>query len=322
MTSVLLQTAQSVAGLYLVGLLGFILAKTGFVGAEAKKLFPRLVTQVTLPPLLFSTVVKSFTREELGQLIYGSIIPVLSILAVFAVQSLFARRPGANPGRRGIVSVGSATSNTIFIGLPVNIALFGEAAVPFVLLYFFANTTFFWTLGNYTLSLDGASPAAASDIKRNLIFKALLSPPLLGFLTGIAFILAGTTPPGFFMDAAKLVGGMTSPLALLYIGMALSESSLSALKPDMDLAGVLSGRFILSPLAVLLLARLLFPEAPPLMVKVFLIQSSLPAAATLALMAAYHGSDSAFAGVVVSLSTIMSLAVIPAMMLAFSFLGF
>ncbi|MDR2613117.1 MAG: AEC family transporter [Deltaproteobacteria bacterium] len=319
MDGVILQTAESVAGLYLVGLLGFLLSATGFVGPEAKRLFPRLVTTVTLPPFLFVSVVRSFTRGELGQLIYGSIIPVLSILAVFAIASLYARRPGARPRRRGVVSVGSATSNTIFIGLPVNVALFGEGAVTYVLLYFFANTTFFWTLGNYTLSLDGKTPAA--DLRRNLIGKALLSPPLIGFMLGIASILLDSAPPGFVMDSARLVGSLTSPLALLYIGMALSESSLSSLRPDLDLLCVLLGRFVLSPLAVYLLARGLFPGAPPLMLKVFLIQSSLPAAATLALMAAYHGSDSAFAGVVVSFSTLLSLLVIPAMMLLFGHLG-
>ncbi|MDR1040617.1 MAG: AEC family transporter [Deltaproteobacteria bacterium] len=319
MSHVILQTAESVAGLYLVGLLGFFLSATGFVGPEAKKLFPKLVTQVSLPPLLFASVVNSFTRSELGRLIYGSLVPALSILTVFGLMLLYARRPGANRKRRGTVSVGAATSNTIFIGLPVNVALFGESALPFVLLYFFANTTFFWTLGNYTLSLDGAKPAA--NIRSDLIFKALLSPPFLGFLTGIAFIVLGVKPPGFLMDSARLVGGLTSPLALLYIGMALSDSSLAALKPDLDLAMLLFGRFVLSPLAVYLLALALFPSAPPLMIKVFLIQSSLPCAATLALMAAYHGSDASFGGVAVSLSTVLSLLVIPCFMMVFTVLG-
>jgi predicted permease len=220
--------------------------------------------------------------------------------------------------------VGSATSNTIFIGLPVNVALFGEAAVPFVLLYFFANTTFFWTLGNYALSLDGRPagdrPAGAPS-GRSLALKAVLSPPLLGFLLGIACILAGFTPPGFLMDAAGTVGGLTSPLALLYIGMALSGSPLASLRPDLDLAALLAGRFVLSPLAVYLLAALLFPSAPPLMLKVFLVQSSLPAAATLALMASYHGSDSAFAGMAVTLSTLLSLLTVPGLMLILARLG-
>ncbi|MDR1079935.1 MAG: AEC family transporter [Deltaproteobacteria bacterium] len=319
MGTVILQTAESVAGLYIVGLLGFFLSSTGFVGPEAKRLFPKLVTQVTLPPLLFTSVVNAFTRSELGDLIYGSVIPVLSILAVFAASTLYARRPGASPKRRGVIGVGAATSNTIFIGLPVNIALFGEVAIPYVLLYFFANTTFFWTLGNYTLSLDGGGKTA--DLRHNLIFKALLSPPLLGFLSGIALILMGVQPPKFLMDSARLVGGMTSPLALLYIGMALSGSSLSALKPDMDLAMLLAGRFVLSPLAVFVLAQLIFPTLPPLMLKVFLVQSSLPCAATLALMAAYHGSDASFAGIGVSLSTVLSLLTIPGLMLLFGWLG-
>jgi predicted permease len=320
MGNVILQTAESVSGLYLVGLLGFVLSVTGFMGPEAKKLFPKLVSQVTLPPFLFVSVIKNFTKGDLGHLIYGTAIPALSILIVFGLVSLYSRRPGATPARRGLISVGSATSNTIFIGVPVNIALFGEESLPYALLYFFVNTTFFWTLGNYTLSLDGR---VASDpgMKRKFIIKALLSPPLLGFLAGIAFILLDSTPPKFLMDSARIVGSLTTPLALLYIGIALSESSLSSLKPDLDLAAALCGRFVLSPVAVYILFRCIFPDAPPLMVKVFLIQCSLPAATNLAIMAAYHGSDTAFAGVQVSFTTILSLLTIPTYVLLFSILG-
>ena len=47
-------------------------------------------------------------------------------------------------------------SNTIFIGLPVNFVLFGEGSLPYVLLNYIANTSFFWTIGAYSIARDGA----------------------------------------------------------------------------------------------------------------------------------------------------------------------
>jgi predicted permease len=318
MGRVLLQTAEGVLSLYIVGLLGFILARTKFIGQESRMLFPKLVTVVALPPFLFVSVLKSFTREELFGLIYGTLIPIISIVSVFLLGLAFTRLAHVRRERRGLVSVASATSNTIFIGLPVNIALFGDQAVPCVLLYFFANTTFFWTLGNYTLSLDGTgSPGKFSAIAA---LKAIFSPPFIGFALGVTLLLLGKIPIKPIMDSCALVGSLTTPLALLFIGTTLAGCTFSSLRPDRDLAAVLLARFVVSPLVVLLLAKCLIP-IPPLMMKVFIIQSSLPAAANIALMAAYHSSDSAFGGVIVSVSTLMSLASIPAYMIILNYLN-
>jgi predicted permease len=321
MIEVILQTAQSVSGLYIVGLLGFILAKTGFFGFETRRIFPKLVTQIALPPYLFTAVSTSFGRDELFHLIYGSIIPILSILMTFFLGLLYCKFKGVSKGRVGIIGVGVGASNTIFIGLPVNIALFGERALPFVLLYFFANSSFFWTIGNYMLSRDGEKET--ESFRGLLALKAIMSPPLLGFILGIVFVAMGWVVPKVLLDSFRLVGSLTTPLALLFIGITMAGCSLSALKPDADLVFVLLGRFVLSPLCVYLLFKVFsFTNVPPLMIKVFMIQSSLPAATNLALMAGYHGGDGTFASVVVSFSTILSLITIPFFMFLFTYMSF
>jgi predicted permease len=315
MGQVFLQTAEGVLSLYIVGLLGFILAKTKFIGPEARLLFPKLVTIVTLPPFLFVSVLNSFTREELLSLLHGILIPIISILMLYVMGRLYNYLLHVKKERRGLVSVGAATSNTIFIGLPVNIALFGEQAVPYVLLYFFANTTFFWTIGNYSLSLDGVrSPEKFSGI---VAAKAILSPPFIGFAAGILFICLGKMPFKPIMESCSLVGGLTTPLALLFIGTTLASCTIKSLSPDRDLIAVMLARFVISPLVVFILASTLI-HIPPLMLKVFIIQSSLPAAANLALMSAYHSSDSVFGGLLVSISTLLSLISIPAFMMIFN----
>ena len=57
-------------------------------------------------------------------------------------------------------------SNTIFIGLPINMAIFGSRAVPYVLIYYIANTTFFWTWGVYKISQDSQTFAGLDDIPK------------------------------------------------------------------------------------------------------------------------------------------------------------
>ena len=64
---------------------------------------------------------------------------------------------------------------------PINQALFGDASIPYVLIYYMCNTTFFWTLGTYLIQRDGEGEAQF-DLKTSL--KKVFSPPLMGFILG------------------------------------------------------------------------------------------------------------------------------------------
>ena len=318
MIEVLHKAAEAVLTLFAMGLLGYILAKRNWFGPESRTLIPRLVTVIALPPYLFANIMHTFDRDQLGSLIYGVIVPAISIASVFMISLILARLLKIKHGRRGLFVVGCTASNTMFIGLPVNITLFGPEALPYVLLYFFANTTFFWTAGNYCLNLDG--PREPEPILSPATLKRLFSPPLLGFFLGLLLVVTELHPPAFVMNAADYVGSLTTPLAIIFIGLTLSTVSFKSFHLDRDVAAVLAGRFILSPLIIIILTGLF--ELPPLMAKVFIIQSSLPIVTSAVLLAGYHQADTAFASVTVSLSTLMAVGTIPFYMIVISLMNF
>ena len=320
MSAVIQQAVECVLSLFLIGLVGFVLAKRGWFSPETKAMLPRLVTIITLPPYLFANILTTFSHDQLMSLVYGSIIPMISVVLVFLISLPLAKILRVPRGRRGVFRAGLATSNTIFIGLPVNVALFGPDALPYVLLYFFANTTFFWTVGNYCLRIDGDGDQPPDKILSLATAKRVFSPPLLGFLVGVAAVMLNFQPPKFFMDAAHYIGGLTTPLAIIFIGIILASVSFRDLKPDRDVLALLIGRVTISPLVIYGLIRL-FP-LPPLMAKVFIIQASLPVISSAALLAGYYRTDVRYASVVVSLSTLLMLVTVPAYMVLLSVLPF
>lgn len=317
MIDVLIKSAEAVLTLFLMGLLGYVLARKNWFGPESRMLIPRLVTVVALPPYLFANILNVFDRQQLVSLIYGSIVPALSIFFVFMVSLGLTRLLKVRKGRRGLFVVGCTASNTMFIGLPVNITLFGPEALPYVLLYFFANTIFFWSVGNYSISLDGNRES--EPLLSLATVKRIVSPPLMGFGLGLLLVIINVRPPAFLMNTAGYVGSLTTPLAIIFIGATLAGISFKSLDLDRDVIAVLGGRFLLSPLAVITLTC--FIELPPMMAKVFIIQSSLPIVTSAALMAAYHQADSSFASVIVSLSTVLSIATIPFYMVVISLMN-
>ena len=285
------QAVECVLSLFLLGLVGFWLARKQWFPLDVKIFIPRLVTLITLPPYLFRNIVVTFNRDELFHLLGGLAAPAGSILITFGLAVVAARRLKLPPNRAGIFTTVCATSNTIFIGLPVNVALFGEAALPYVLLYFFVNTSFFWTVGNYQFSRG--TFREPEKILSPATFRRLFSPPLAGFFLGLLCVLSGCSPPRFLLDTAGYLGSLTTPLAIIFIGLTLAGASLGSLVPDRDVWLVLLGRFVVSPLTIIALLWLIKP--PPLMAKVFIIQSSLPAVITATLMADYYQLDAKFA---------------------------
>jgi predicted permease len=302
----------------LIGLVGYVLDKRGWFTLETKAMLPRLVTQVTLPPYLFGNIFTTFKHDDLLALLYGSVVPLISIIITFGISVALAKIMEMRPGRSGIFLTGFSTSNTIFIGLPVNLALFGEAALPYVLLYFFANTIFFWTIGNYCISRDGDRPRAALASLSTL--RLVFSPPLLGFILGVSAVMISLPLPSFCIDAATYIGGMTTPLAIIFIGITLAGISLKNMTIDRDVLALLFGRFVISPATIILLMRVF--ELPTLMAKVFVIQSSLPMGTTAVLLAAYYRADAHYASMTVSLSTILSMITVPLYMVILSLMAF
>lgn len=302
-----LQALEGVFGLLLIGLVGYVLAARNWFSAETRLMLPKFVTCVALPPYLMYTIIHSFRRDDLLHLIQGALLPFASVALTFALAVVLARISGVQKRHFGLFCASMSNSNTVFVGIPVNMALFGENALPYVLLYYFASTTFFWTVGQYAISRD--KQADGGKLRAGHMLKQIFSPPLLGFLTGLALTLCNLELPAFLQSAARYLGNLTTPLALLYLGIAIQGMGLRGLKISRDLALALAGRMVLSPLIMAGLAY--YAGVPELMRKVFIVQASLPVMMQTAILSAHYRTDPEFGALAVSLSTLLSILSIP-----------
>ena len=310
-----LHAVESVLSFSILGATGYVLAKKGWFQPESQILLSRLVTLVALPPYLFYNITTSFTREELFSQIHGCVVPFISIGIAILLALLMARFLRIPPGRRGIFCSSFAFSNTIYIGLPVNMALFGEAAVPYALLYYFANTTLFWTLGNYQLTADGEGMAAHFFSLKTL--KNIFSPPLCGFLLGLGVLLVNVELPVFLATTARYLGGLTTPLIIMSVGITLHGMGLRAFRLDREIFCICLGRFVIAPMLIAGLSWLI--PLPDLMRRVFIIQASLPIMSSLPLLASLYHTDEEYAAVAISVTTLFSLVTIPVFMAIVSY---
>ena len=208
--------------------------------------------------------------------------------------------------RVGVFCTVFFVSNTIFIGLPMTLALFGEEGIPYVMLYYMVNTTMFWVVAVHDMASDAG--VAAPWLSRKTL-KVVLNPPLLGFFAGIILVMLDWRLPMPIEASFRYLGGMTTPLAMLFIGIAISKVSLKDVTCDRELVAAMVGRFVICPLCVMVC--LPFFPLPKLMSDVFVMQAAMPAMTNTAIVSKVYGGDYKYAAMLTVVSTLLAVITTP-----------
>ena len=307
MLNFVLQALDGIFTIVLVVGIGYALSKKGWFDDKSSSLIAKLVTTVSLPLYMITSLTKNFTAEKLVQLAPDMLLPVGSMLLAMVVGKLFVKLLNIRAGRKGVFATNFFIANTMFIGLPVNLALFGDESIPSVMLYYMVNLIFFWTLGVQNIVAD--TTGKQSSLFSKTVLKKLWSPPLMGFVAAILLILLNVQLPRFLARGFQYVGNLTTPLSLIFIGIEISKINLREFNFERDILGGLFGRFIICPLCVLALVPLI--SISPISVKVFTMQAAMPAMTQMAIVAKQYGADSQYAASLSFITILFGLLVIP-----------
>ena len=290
-------------------LVGFVIGEKGWFDDKSRGLLAKLVTQVALPCYMLYTITQRFTAADLLKMLPALRFPALSMVILLGIATAVARIFAVRQDRRGLFISMFFNSNTIFVGLPINQALFGDASIPYVLIYYMCNTTFFWTLGTYLIQRDGEGEAQF-DLKTSL--KKVFSPPLMGFLLGLVLVMLQIKFPAFLASDLQYLGNLTTPLSMIFIGLSVSHIGLKQLVLKKDQLLIILGRFVVAPL--LMVTIVYWAPLPSLMKQVFIIQSAMPVMTNVPVVARLYGADSDYAAVMVTETTLATMVVIPILM--------
>ena len=307
--SLFLTSITSIIPIIAIIVLGYILQVKGWFGDDFGPNLSRLIMNVALPASIFVSVMKYLTLDKLislsGGLLYTFVAFILGYMVAYIAVMVFKVRPG----RRGTMMNTFVNANTIFIGLPLNVALFGDQALPYFLIYYITNTISTWTLGVYLMTSDSKSGQSKKATKFD--WKKLLPAPLVGFLVALLVLILRIPIPDFATNTLTYVGNIVTPLSLIYIGIVLAKAGLNTIAFDKDTIVTLVGRFILAPLIMLLVLKFFAPNMAAVEFKTFMIQSATPALAVLPILANQGKGDVEFSTNVVTLSTVLFIVVIP-----------
>lgn len=207
---VFFQSIESVISIILMIGLGYVLKSLGWFDEQFGGSISSLITKVALPASIFVSVMKNLTKSSLIELSGSLIYPIAAVIISYLIAYVLTKLLKIQPGRRGIFMNAVVNANTIFIGLPLNIALFGEASLPYFLIYYVTNTVSTWAFGVFLIANDDPTKDR-TEKKTKLNWKKLLPAPLLGFILALFFLVLEIPVPDFVNSTLNYVGGIVTP---------------------------------------------------------------------------------------------------------------
>ncbi len=230
-----MQIALAIGSIYLFILLGYV----------AKRLFRELDEKsITIMSVYFFQPFLTFwglTSANLQPTHWHSALLYLLIVAlVLGASVFFARRVFSDPKERSIASIAGLVGNTGNLGIPLGIALFGEASVIYTTLINLANVFVVYILGVYIYS------RGAFSIKASLL-NIIKIPIIPVAVIAIACNYLQITLPKPLMQSVTYGAYTAIVFQLFLFGMYLYRVRIRSLNVRLAVATV-AQKFVLLPL--------------------------------------------------------------------------
>ena len=316
MSDALLHTISNVLVLVLTAGIGWLAAQTGKLD-DTGRITTAKIVNLSIPFFLFNSVTTKFTHDQLVELLGMAWLPFVTVCLNLLISLALIRLGLVRRELSGTFTAAFTGSTVLFVGVPMTTALFGEEGIPYLLVYFFANCLYIWTVGLYNIQLDGVSRAHHQKPKLISLhsIRMLFSPPLLAFMAGVLVVLLALPIPQFISGTAKVIGQITSPLALIFIGMTIESLGFGKLKHlPREIWLILASCFILRPVVMYIVTG--FFDMEPIMRQVFVASAALPVSSVVAVLAKSYGADEEFASEAIGASTLGLVIILPVLILA------
>lgn len=282
--------------LFIFGLvaLGYLSGWTGLLRPATGDGLSEFAVGVALPALLFRTMV--------GADFHGT-VPWQLWLCYFAAAGLawtaghlVTTRVFRRDSAAGVVGgVGSAFSNTVLLGIPLVLGVFGQPGMEVLSLIVAVHLPILMMASIVLFEIFGrgdGEPIPLTDLAIEFVRKMLTNPLIVGILAGLPLPSLAVR----FVDALAGIGG---PLALFAMGLGLRKFGISGnVVPAVTLSAV---KLVLMPAVAL--AIVWFAGLPPLVAKVAVATAALPSGINSYLIAVQFGTGQALASNQMTIST-------------------
>jgi hypothetical protein len=261
---------------------------------------PTFITHITMPALFLVAMQLPFTRERVDNLRYLLLTAIIAYAIQFLVAFLLPFLLGERTSEdKGVYQFMMIFSNAAFMGFPVLLSIFGQESIFYGALFNIPFNALVFTLGVYLMQRD----------KSTFDFRKFLSPALVATVVGFLFFLFSVQIPEIISKPLTLIGEMTTPLSMIFIGASLSSVNVSNIFLNKKLYLVALFRLLVIPISLMLVLRPIIHD--PMVLGIPVIIMAMPVAAMCAIIAKAYGNDETLAAEGIFITTLLSMFTIP-----------
>ena len=286
-----------VVAMFIMMLIGAILYRAKLVDNTGSAQLASIALYVATPAVILQSLATSFDPDKLAA---GAACFVLSFLfpalSAFVAWLFFRDRMRA-------AQIGIMISNMGFMGIPLVQNVLGEQYVFYISACIAAQVPLMWTYGVWLASQDRATISPK---------KIITNPSVIAVAIGVVLFLSSVDLGGVIKVAVADMGNLNTGLAMLVMGTYLAQTDLRSLARNRNLYAACILRLLVVP--TLVIALLLFVPLDITVKLVVVIALSAPCGTVSAMFPQMFGGDYRFGAGLVSVSTLMSLIVMPALL--------
>lgn len=299
--------AEQILALFLMGLVGFIIVKSGKLKSRDSKVISNIIVYICSPCVVIDSFQITFTPEKLQGLLLAGAAAVLVHILLIGGGRLLTKPLNLN----GIEKASIEYSNAGYLIIPLVTAVLGKEWVFYTTAYIVVQTILIWTHGQSVICQGNESS----------IKKILLNPNVIAIIIGIVLFATGIRLPTPLASCISGFGDMVGTIGMLVIGMVIG---------DVDLLWVFRQK---RPYLICLLRLIVFPVITILIfcfsgmaklhgdaeyiLLVVLLATSAPAAVMITQLAQIYDKDAKYASVINVMSVIFCIVTMPLMVLLY-----
>ncbi len=291
----------------LVGLicLATLLRRIGVVKEEHGALLSKLVTHVTLPALIFTSLAKSVLHLEYALL---ALIMLAAEIACLAVAWIVGRRMRLAPPQMGAVVLTAGFGSSAMLGYALISQVFGgdvQAIAEAVVISELGVGPALFTLGTMIALYYGSGHESAGGRLAEAL-QFFRSPIFLSVVAGLVWSVLRLPTDGIVLNVVfqclELVGSANTFLVAMAVGVLLHFEGLKSVAPLV--AVVCAIKLVLKPVMVWLPSLAL--DLTAVQTEILVLEAAMPSALLTVVLANTYGCDGKLASKLVFATAVAS----------------
>lgn len=282
--------------LFLLISCGFICGKCHLLKKEDIPLLSRLVLNVGIPGVVLSSVSDGCELAASELLSYLAAFLAFNILcagiAKAVVKLLRIKKD------QKLYEFMYMFSNVGFMGLPVVQAVFGEEVLIYAVLFLLPNNLTLFSYGEYLMR----------DTK-GFSVKGFFNLPVIASILAIVICISHLQFPYLIGKSISYLGNITTPLAMIIIGVSLNGVSVMEAMKNKDLLLFLGVKMLLLPLGYWGILTVL--HAPVILAEVLVLMMAMPVPSNTVIYAGIYGKNVPLASQASVLTSLVCMVTIP-----------